>query len=128
MYLNTTSLLSATVCNSNLIGHCNQKLKNSSVYPIRKYIFLVPILLLMIPAILIILCWRFMITSLTNKLCQVPTMNFLMNMSSTAVSEARRPPSKFEVFHEFHDFLCAIWWGGFAISYVKGKSRLGVMR
>lgn len=36
-----------------------------------------------------------MMISETNKLCQVPVMNFLMNMSSIAVSDGRSPPATF---------------------------------
>lgn len=93
MYLKTTSFLSDTVCSSNLTGHCSQKLKNSSVYPNKKYIFLGLIACLIIPAILIILCCLLIIISLTKRLCQVPIINFLTNKSSTAVSAERGPPS-----------------------------------
>lgn len=92
MYLNITSFLSATVCNSNLTGHCNQKESNSSVYPIKKYIFLALTFRAIIPAIRMILCCLLIITSLTNSPCHVPVMNLRMNMSSTAVWGALSPP------------------------------------
>lgn len=97
IYLNMTDLGSVTLCNSNLTGHCSQKLSNSSLYPIRKYIFLALILCRTIPAMRIMLCCLLMMISLRNKACHVPVINFLINMSSTAVSAGLNPPSKLAV-------------------------------
>uniref|UniRef100_A0A6B0UPE1 Uncharacterized protein n=1 Tax=Ixodes ricinus TaxID=34613 RepID=A0A6B0UPE1_IXORI len=36
------------------------------------------------------------------------------------VSDCLRPPCRLLVFQEFQAFLWAIWWGGLAISYVRG--------
>lgn len=58
----------------------------------RKYIFLAVTALDIIPAIRIMLCCRLIIISLMNSPCHVPTMNFLMKTSSTAVSDGRKPP------------------------------------
>ena len=92
MYLNIVSRLSATVCNSNLMGHCSQKLNNSSVYPIRKYIFLGCTCRATMPDILMMLCCLLIIISDAKSACQVPVRNFLMNISSIAVSDVRSPP------------------------------------
>lgn len=105
MYLKTTSFLSAIVCSSSLTIHCSQKLNNSSVYPIRKYIFLVPMPRWIIPAILIILCCLLIMTSLVKRPCHVPTINFLMKASSTAVSEDLNPPSRFAEKYWFKKFI-----------------------
>lgn len=93
IYLKMTSSFFSVVCNSNFTGHCSQLASNSSLYPIRKYIFLEGIPCLRMPAIRMRLCWRLMMISEQNKSCQVPVMNRLMNTSSSEVSAALCPSS-----------------------------------
>lgn len=80
----------------------------------------------MMAAILMWLNCLLMITSDRTRLCQVPVKNRLMYISSRVVWPVLNPPLIPEVFHEFQDFLCAMKWGGLAISYVRGRSFLGV--
>lgn len=94
MYLKTVCPLSSMVCSSNLIGHCSQLLSSSSQYPMRKYIFLAGMPWRRMPAILIMLCCRLMITSEQKRSCHVPVINLLMKTSSTAVSAALKPSYK----------------------------------
>lgn len=85
------SFLSATVCSSRVMGHCNQYDNNSSVYPIRKYIFRAVIPRRIIAATRMWLCCRLIITSEQTRSWKVPVRNRRMKMSSTAVSAVRRP-------------------------------------
>lgn len=102
-----------------------------------------------IAAIRMWLCWRLIITSEQTSAWNVPVINLRINISSSVVSDARRPSCKLAVkqknfrfphltvlflqkyysqtFHEFQAFLSAIKCGGFAISYVRGLSRFGVI-
>lgn len=88
IHLKRTSLGCCTVCTSIRIGRLNKWDSSSSVYPLRKQIFIGLCTWLIRPAMIIRLCFRLIITSLTNSPCHVPLINFLIKTSSTVVCDA----------------------------------------
>lgn len=90
MYLKITSRLSGIVWISRVTGHCSQFASSSSVYPMRKYIFLGLIARFIITATRMWLNCRLMMTSELTSEWKVEVINLRMKMSSVIVCASRK--------------------------------------